>query len=82
MSKLLKLLSKETKSNVASDLTIMVSLIGAATLAYIGKNKMDELTQENRELRQCIEFKDHALEVVEKSLNSCIEKMETKPENE
>ena len=82
MSKLLKLLTKETKSNVASDITITISLIGAAALAFIGKRKMEEIEQENRELRQCNEFKDHALEAMQESLNGCIEVMETKLEDE
>ena len=82
MNKLLKMLSKETTSNVGSDILMLVSLIGATALSYIGKNKIDELLIENRELRQKIKMKDYALNILEKDLDSHIKKVKTELEKE
>ena len=81
MNKLIKLLSKETKSNVGSDILMMVSLLGAAVLAYIGKHKMDELLVENRELRERIKIKDQVFDIMKHDLDKSIEKVKTEIEN-
>ena len=81
MNKLLKILSRETKSNVASDIFMALSMLGGAALLLIEKNKIEKLAIENTELKQCNECKDFVLDILKRDLDKCIEKVETEIEN-
>ena len=81
MNKLLKLLSRETKSNVGSDILMMVSMLGGAALLFIEKNKIEELIIKNSELRERIKIKDQVFDIMKHDLDKSIEKVEAELEN-
>ena len=81
MNKLIKILSRETKSNVGSDILMMLSMLGGAALLLIEKNKIEELVIKNGELRQELKLKDFTLDILKRDLDKSIEKVETEIKN-
>ena len=81
MNKLLKILSRETKSNVGSDILMMLSMLGGAALLLIEQNKIEELVMKNSELRQELKLKDSTLDILKRDLDKSIEKVETEIKN-
>ena len=82
MNKLLKILSRETKSNVGSDILMMLSMLGGAALLLIEQNKIEELVMKNSELRQELKLKDSTLDILKRDLDKSIEKVETEIKND